>query len=177
MGTLRGFPCPPALWLRRAKPAYAYAIMGTLRGFAPPFGPPPAPSHRSLPPSGTSGAPPPPPHPLAPLAPSRSASPCPPALWLRRAKPAYAYAIMGTLRGFAPPFGPPPAPSHRSLPPSGTSGAPPPPPHPLAPLAPSRSASPCPPALWLRRAKPAYAYAIMGTLKQRTSFRGPCDGG
>ena len=23
------FPNPPALWLRRAKPAYAYAIMGT----------------------------------------------------------------------------------------------------------------------------------------------------
>jgi hypothetical protein len=33
MGTLRGFPCPPALWLWRAKPAFAYAIMGT--------GPPP----------------------------------------------------------------------------------------------------------------------------------------
>jgi hypothetical protein len=26
MGTLRGFPNPPALWLRRAKPGYAYAI-------------------------------------------------------------------------------------------------------------------------------------------------------
>jgi hypothetical protein len=39
MGTLRGFPCPPALWLRRAKPAFADAIMGTLRGFALPFGP------------------------------------------------------------------------------------------------------------------------------------------
>ena len=26
MGTLGGFPNPPALWLRRAKPAYAYAI-------------------------------------------------------------------------------------------------------------------------------------------------------
>ena len=33
MGTLKGFPNPPALWLRRAKPAYAYAIMGTPRGF------------------------------------------------------------------------------------------------------------------------------------------------
>jgi hypothetical protein len=42
MGTLKGFPCPPALWLQRAKPAFAYAIMGTLKGFAPPFGPPPA---------------------------------------------------------------------------------------------------------------------------------------
>jgi hypothetical protein len=29
MGTLGGFPCPPALWLWRAKPAFAYAIMGT----------------------------------------------------------------------------------------------------------------------------------------------------
>ena len=32
MGTLGGFPNPPALWLRRAKPAFAYAIMGTLKG-------------------------------------------------------------------------------------------------------------------------------------------------
>jgi hypothetical protein len=38
MGTLGGFPFPPALWLRRAKLAYAYAIlMGTLGGF--PFPP------------------------------------------------------------------------------------------------------------------------------------------
>ena len=29
MGTLGGFPYPPALWLRRAKPASANAIMGT----------------------------------------------------------------------------------------------------------------------------------------------------
>ena len=42
MGTLGGFPSPPALWLRRAKPAFANAIMGTLGGFASPFGPPPA---------------------------------------------------------------------------------------------------------------------------------------
>ena len=33
MGTLGGFPTPPALWLRRAKPGCAYAIMGTLDGF------------------------------------------------------------------------------------------------------------------------------------------------
>ena len=34
MGTLEGFPNPPALWLRQAKPAFAYAIvMGTLEGF------------------------------------------------------------------------------------------------------------------------------------------------
>jgi hypothetical protein len=34
MGTLGGFPYPPALWLRRAKPGFAYAIiMGTLGGF------------------------------------------------------------------------------------------------------------------------------------------------
>jgi hypothetical protein len=30
MGTLGGFPNPPALWLWRAKPAFAYAIMGAL---------------------------------------------------------------------------------------------------------------------------------------------------
>ncbi len=37
MGTLKGFPNPPALWLRRAKPAYAYAgTMGTLKGFPNP---------------------------------------------------------------------------------------------------------------------------------------------
>ena len=35
MGTLGGFPNPPALWLRRAKLAFAYAIMGSLRGFPP----------------------------------------------------------------------------------------------------------------------------------------------
>jgi hypothetical protein len=28
MGTLKGFPNPPALWLRQAKPAYANAING-----------------------------------------------------------------------------------------------------------------------------------------------------
>ena len=33
MGTLKGFPIPPALWLRRAKPVSAYAMMGTLKGF------------------------------------------------------------------------------------------------------------------------------------------------
>ena len=27
MGTLRGFPFPPALWLRPAKPAFANAIV------------------------------------------------------------------------------------------------------------------------------------------------------
>jgi len=36
MGTLKGFPTPPALWLWRAKPAFAYAIMGTLEAFARP---------------------------------------------------------------------------------------------------------------------------------------------
>jgi hypothetical protein len=36
MGTLGGFPSPPALWLRRAKPGFAYAIMGTLGGFPSP---------------------------------------------------------------------------------------------------------------------------------------------
>jgi hypothetical protein len=32
MGTLGGFPNPPTLWLRRAKPGYAYAMMETLKG-------------------------------------------------------------------------------------------------------------------------------------------------
>jgi hypothetical protein len=36
MGTLKGFPNPPALWLRRAKPGYANAFMGTLKGFPNP---------------------------------------------------------------------------------------------------------------------------------------------
>ena len=36
MGTLGGFPNPPALWLRRAKPAFAYAIIGTLKRFPNP---------------------------------------------------------------------------------------------------------------------------------------------
>jgi len=37
MGTLEGFPNPRALWLRRAKLGYAYAIvMGTLKGFPNP---------------------------------------------------------------------------------------------------------------------------------------------
>ena len=54
---------------------------------------------------------------------------------------------MGTLKGFASPFGPPPATTPRSLPPSGTSGPAPSQPHPLATLAPSRSASPNPPAM------------------------------
>ena len=30
MGTLKGFPSPPALWLRQAEPAFANAIMGAL---------------------------------------------------------------------------------------------------------------------------------------------------
>ena len=54
---------------------------------------------------------------------------------------------MGTLKGFALPFGPPRPPPPRSLPPSGTSGPTPSPPHPLASLAPDRSASPVPPAV------------------------------
>jgi hypothetical protein len=37
MGTLEGFPNPPALWLCRAKPGSAYAIeSGTLGGFPNP---------------------------------------------------------------------------------------------------------------------------------------------
>jgi hypothetical protein len=34
METLGGFPNLPALWLRRAKPGCAYAIMETLGGFS-----------------------------------------------------------------------------------------------------------------------------------------------
>jgi hypothetical protein len=30
MGTLKGFPNPPALWLRRAQPACANAVVETL---------------------------------------------------------------------------------------------------------------------------------------------------
>jgi hypothetical protein len=30
MGTLKGFPNPPALWLRWAKPTFANAVMGTV---------------------------------------------------------------------------------------------------------------------------------------------------
>ena len=86
MGTLRGFPTPPALRLRRAKPALAYAIMGTLEGFASPFGPPRPPLPRSL----------------------RSASPNPPAMVRRRQGRRAPHATdMGTLKGFASPFGPP----------------------------------------------------------------------
>jgi hypothetical protein len=50
--------------------------------------------------------PPSPPHPLATLAPSRSASPTPPALWLQAArpwaKPAFAYAIYGSMLSGGP---------------------------------------------------------------------------
>ncbi|HEX7508426.1 MAG TPA: hypothetical protein VF550_16745, partial [Polyangia bacterium] len=78
----------------------------------------------------------------------RAASPNPPALWLRRAKPDSAYAIMGTLvmgtlggfrRGHSAPASRPASPA-------------------------LRAASPNPPALWLHRAKPGYANAVMGTL-------------
>jgi len=49
---------------------------------------------------------------------------------------------MGTLEGFALPSAPATRPATPAL----------------------RAASPNPPALWRRRAKPTYAYAIMGTL-------------
>jgi hypothetical protein len=80
MGTLKGFPCPPALWLQRAKPAFAYAIMGTLKGFAPPFGPrpPPPPPPPQAPPPPAFGPPPATPTPLASLGlavPSRALAP------------------------------------------------------------------------------------------------------
>ena len=85
MGTLGGFPNPPALWLRRAKPGFAYATMGTLGGLAV----------HSAPAT----------HPASPAL--RAASPNPPALWLQAgrpwAKPACANAAMGTLEGLAAP--------------------------------------------------------------------------
>jgi hypothetical protein len=97
MGTLKGFPNPPALWLRRAKPAFAYAIMGTLKGFAPPFGPP-RPTPAPLAALGLA-------NPSRALAPGLAAAAAAASPW---AEPAFAYAIMGTLKGFAPPFGPHP---------------------------------------------------------------------
>jgi hypothetical protein len=43
MGTLKGFPNPPAMVRRRQSRRAPHAIyMGTLKGFASPFGPPPA---------------------------------------------------------------------------------------------------------------------------------------
>jgi len=44
MGTLGGFPYPPAMVRRRQsrRAPHADNNMGTLGGFAPPFGPPPA---------------------------------------------------------------------------------------------------------------------------------------
>jgi hypothetical protein len=40
MGTLKGFPNPPALWLRRAKPASAYAMDPENRRPPPALSPP-----------------------------------------------------------------------------------------------------------------------------------------
>jgi hypothetical protein len=78
METLRGFPNLPALWLRRAKLAFAYAfLMGTFKGL---------PNPRPLP---------------ATLPTARFARPR--ALWLRRAKLAFAYAVMGTKACLNPP--------------------------------------------------------------------------
>ena len=88
MGTLRGFPNPPALWLRRAKPAFAYAIMGTLRGFATPFGPPPATSSPLASPFGDFGTC------TFPTTPARYAR----ALALGLAKPSHALAPAGKAR-------------------------------------------------------------------------------
>ena len=81
---------------------------------------------------------------------------------------------MGTLRGFASPFGPPRPPPPRSLPPSGTSGPAPSPPHPLATLAPSRSASPIPPAMVRgeRRGRARSARAEGGVDWSRSPRRG-----
>jgi len=79
MGTLGGFPNPPALWLRRAKPDSAYAINGN-----------PLPdAHRPLAALGL--AKPSAPARRPPLRSLRSV----PALWLRQAKPDSAYAING----------------------------------------------------------------------------------
>jgi hypothetical protein len=109
-GNPQRVPRPPALWLRRAKPACAYAIMGTLKGFPdlPHSGSggqsPPAPTRSWEPSKGSQTS-----RTLAPAGKARlrlrdhgnpQRVPRPPALWLRRAKPACAYAIMGTLKGF-----------------------------------------------------------------------------
>jgi len=73
---------------------------------------------------------------------------------------------MGTLEGFASPFGPPHPTPPRSLPPSGTSGPAPSPPHPLATLAPSRSASPYLPTMvrhaqrWRSRRAPHATFLV-----------------
>ena len=72
METLGGFPNLPALWLRRAKPGYAYAVlragivMETLGGLALHSAPATRPAAPAL----------------------RAASPNLPAFWLSRAKPA-----------------------------------------------------------------------------------------
>ena len=92
--------------------------MGTLKGFASPFGPPPAASSPLASPFGDFGTctfPTTPARyaralalglakPSGALAPGLAAAAAAANPW---AKPAFAYAIMGTLRGFASPFGPP----------------------------------------------------------------------
>ena len=141
-------PKPP-----QGEPAFADAIMGTLGGFASPFGPPPAASSplaslglakpsRTLAPAGDEGAreargvgrvgcPSRSPHKGSPPSPTRSWEPCNPP---RVPMPAFADAIMGTLGGFASPFGPPPAASSplaslglakpsRAVAPAGNEGA------------------------------------------------------
>jgi hypothetical protein len=78
MGTLGGFPNPPALWLRRAKLGSAYAIRWE-----------PWAGSQTLPRSGSAE--------LSSAPPTRSdGNPGrvpKPALWLRRAKPDSAYAV------------------------------------------------------------------------------------
>ena len=77
MGTLKGFPCPPALWLRRAKPAYANAIIAK---FLSP-NPPALWLQRAKPAYANAVI-------------SKFPISNPPALWLQRAKPAYANAVI-----------------------------------------------------------------------------------
>ena len=192
MGTLKGFPNPPALWLWRAKPAFAYAMMGTLGGFASPFGPPPAtpaplaalglakPWHLTGAWFALAHKPPVPPRsaqqswatlaretgrwsekctPRQTIQPSRDGPP-PARARAKRAGRAGWRAVPKSPQG-AEPAGSPREftwePWEGSLRPSA--------PHPPPPPRSLRSASPNPPALWLRRAKPAFAYAIMGTLR------------
>ena len=107
MGTLKGFPTPPAPWLRRAKPALAYAIHGNpqrvpnpSRALAPAGKARPRLRDSWEPSKGSQPLPRPGSGGQSPPSPTRfmgtlKGFPTPPAPWLRRAKPALAYAIHG----------------------------------------------------------------------------------
>ena len=181
MGTLAGFPNPPALWLRRAKPGCAYVEMGTQAGFPNP----PALSLRRAKPgcayavdgnpgrvSCALGTCHPPYLPLAALGlakPSRALAEVrrdaaegregqdglgvvPSADEVGRQSPAAPTRLMGTLAGLAAHSAPATRPTSPSL----------------------RSASPNPPALWLRRALLGCAYAVDGNPGRVSCALGTC---